>query len=222
MGGPTRGTPHHVDPRGDVPPLIAPAHLQFDAVSVVQMPEVVRLQEHVAELGVREADLAGQAGLHRVLGEHLTDRDVLADIAKELQHRHRCRPLGVVDQGRRVALRAEVQEALQLRLDRGDVVVEFLACEQVALLGAAARVAHHAGSAPGQGEHPMTGVLETTETDLTEEMSDVQRISRRIEADVDADRTRCQPGAQRISVGRVVHQTALLELGDQIHPLILP
>ena len=68
----------------------------------------------------------------------------------------------------------------------------------------------------------MTGVLETTETDLTEEMSDVQRISRRIEADVDADRTRCQPGAQRISVGRVVHQTALLELGDKIHPLILP
>ena len=52
-----------VDAGGDVAPLVGAAHLQLDAVRGVEVPEVVGLQQHVAELGVRDAGLAGQPGL---------------------------------------------------------------------------------------------------------------------------------------------------------------
>ena len=66
----------------DVAPLIRAAHLQLDALRAVEVPEVVGLQEHVAELGERQAAL--EAGLDGVLGEHVRDREVLARVAQEV------------------------------------------------------------------------------------------------------------------------------------------
>src|SRR5207249_11249766 len=43
-----------VDPRGDVAPLIAAAHLDRALFAAKQVQEVVRLEQHVAEFGVRD------------------------------------------------------------------------------------------------------------------------------------------------------------------------
>ena len=47
-----------IDAGGDVAPLIAAAHLQRAAVAIEQLEKVVRLQQQVAELGVRNAVFA--------------------------------------------------------------------------------------------------------------------------------------------------------------------
>jgi hypothetical protein len=60
--------------------LIAAANLQPAVEAVVQHKEVVRLQQGVAELGVRDAILALDSALHRLFGDHGVDGEVLADI----------------------------------------------------------------------------------------------------------------------------------------------
>ena len=49
------GAPDQLDAAGDVAPLVAAAELQGDAVVAVEVEEVHRLQQHVAELGVGDA-----------------------------------------------------------------------------------------------------------------------------------------------------------------------
>ena len=71
------------------------AHLQLDAHRPVQVLEVGRLQEHVAELGERQA--AVEPHLDGVLGEHVRDREVLPDVAQELDQAERAQPVEVVD-----------------------------------------------------------------------------------------------------------------------------
>ena len=72
-------------PGDDVAPLIGAADLDLAAVVLVQPEVVVGLQQHVAELGERDPVLALEARLDRLLGQHLVDRDVLADVAQELE-----------------------------------------------------------------------------------------------------------------------------------------
>ena len=72
-----------VDAREDVAPLVRAADLQLAALVLVQPPVVVGLQQHVRELGVRDAVLALDPGSHRLPGQHLVDGHVLADVAQE-------------------------------------------------------------------------------------------------------------------------------------------
>ena len=70
-----------------------------------QVQVVLALQQQVAELGVGHA-LGGQPPLDRLAGQHDVDREVLADVAQELQHRLRAGPVEVVgDHARRSASR---------------------------------------------------------------------------------------------------------------------
>jgi hypothetical protein len=103
---------------------------------MAQVEEVVGLQEHVAELGVGDAVFALDPRPDRFLGDHLVHRDVLADVAEKVEHPHGGRPVGIVDQRGRERARLEVEDALQLALDAGDVVAQGLPVEQVALLAA--------------------------------------------------------------------------------------
>ena len=113
------GAADEVDAGGDVAPLVRAAHLELDVVVLVQPPEVVGLQEHVAELGVGDAVVALHPGPHRLLGHHLVDGDVLADVPQELEHAHaarssrRCRPASA----RFARAGREVEDALELGLD---------------------------------------------------------------------------------------------------------
>ena len=101
-----------LDPRRDVAPLIAPAELQRHAVAPAELEEVVRLEQHVRELGVRDARVHARA--HRVLLQHVVHGEVLADVAQEVHQVQRVQPLRVVAHARR-ARSLEVEEALELR-----------------------------------------------------------------------------------------------------------
>ncbi len=111
---------------GDVAPLIAAAHLERAAVVQVQAQEVVGLQQHVAELGERQALLALQPRLDRVLGRHVVDGEVLADVAQELDQVELAQPVGVVEQQRRVGHALEGQEVGELDLDSFQVAGKLL------------------------------------------------------------------------------------------------
>ena len=113
--------------------------------------------------------------------------------------------------------RIEVEDALELGLDRGDVVPKGVAVEQVAFLAAAAGVADHAGGAAGQRDRTVTRKLEPAQPELAHQMADVQGVSRRVEPDVDPDRSFRQPRPQDVAVRRVVHEAARLEIRDEVH-----
>ena len=69
--------------------------------------------------------------------------------------------------------------------------------EEVALLGAAARVADHAGRPAGQRERPVAGVLEAAQDQQTDEVADVEAVGGGVAAVVERDRSLGQPGGQR-------------------------
>ena len=69
----------------------------------MQLDEVPRLQEHVAELGERQALLPLlQAGPDRVLANHLVDAEQLPYVAQEIEEAGFGQPVGVVGQDGRL------------------------------------------------------------------------------------------------------------------------
>ena len=81
--------------------------------------------------------------------------------------------------------RVEVDDPAELLLDARHVVVEHVVVEQVALLGATARVADHARGAAGQGDRTVAGILEAAQRDEPDQVADVQAVGRRIAPVVD-------------------------------------
>ncbi len=78
-----------------LPHWSAPPICSSTPIVPVQVGEVVRLQQHVAEFGERQAAL--EPDLDRVLGEHVRDREVLAGVAQEVDQRQLAEPVEVVD-----------------------------------------------------------------------------------------------------------------------------
>ena len=70
-----------------LPHWSAPPICRSTPVRAVQVQEVGRLEGLVAELG--EAHARGEARLDGVLGEHVGHREVLADVAQEVEDGHR-------------------------------------------------------------------------------------------------------------------------------------
>ena len=101
VGAMPGGLAHQFGADRDVAPLVRPAQLQRAVVIEVQAQEVVGLQQHVGELGEREAHVVTvESTLHGVLGDHLVDGEVLTHVAQEVGQRHRRQPVGVVQQQR--------------------------------------------------------------------------------------------------------------------------
>jgi hypothetical protein len=128
------------------------------------------LEQHVAELGVADPVVPLHAGPDAVLGHHHVDREVLADVAEEVEVAHACGPGGVVDHPGRVHRRVEVEEPRELALDAGEVLVQLLPGEEVALGGLARGVADHAGGAPGQGDRVVAVQLEAAQRQLADQV----------------------------------------------------
>ena len=180
---------------------------------LVQPCVVVGLQQHVAELRERDAVLARDAAAHRLLGEHVVDRDVLADVAQELDHADRLGPVAVVDQPCLAGPGLEVEEGRELRLDGTRVAVERVAVEEVALLAAPAGIADHARGPARQRDRQMTGELEAAQQRAAARgcprggcrRSDRSRrtarwgLARAVRA---ARRDPCDPGRARARAGR--------------------
>jgi hypothetical protein len=113
----------------------------------------------------------------------------------------------------------EIDDAGDLLLDCGDVVVQRVVVEEVALLRPAAGIADHPGRAAGEGEGDVTCGLEPPEHDQADQVPVVQAVGGRIAAVVHRDwvTPRRQAGGQRRAVGRVLDETAGLEVGEYIH-----
>ena len=139
--------PDQVDARHDVPELVAPAKLDRASLVAEQVQEVVRLQDHVAELGVADPLLAAlEARRDRVARDHLVHTEVLADVAQHVEVRHAAQPIDIVDDLGRARPR-EVEEAVEDPLLAADIVLDHLAGLQLPLGALAARVADQARAA---------------------------------------------------------------------------
>lgn len=67
----------------------------------------------------------------------------------------------------------------------------------------------------------MAGQLHATEHQLTEQVTDVQRVSRRIESDIDTHRMIREARAELVGRSRVVHEATLVEFGKDVHASML-
>jgi hypothetical protein len=104
--------------------------------------------------------LAFEARAHRVLGHHVIDRQVLADVAQELEEADAACPVGVVDDHGASGAAPEVQETRELRPDTGEVLRDLVVAEQVALDALARRIADHARGAADEDDRLVAGALQ--------------------------------------------------------------
>ena len=157
----------------------------MDACEVV---EVVGLEEHVAELGVADADLAVfHACAHGFFCDHLIDGEVFADVAEEVEEADGAEPVGVVDEACGVGGGVEVEESGELGSDGGDVGGDLVFGEELAFLGFAAGVADAAGGTAGDGDGVVACELEAAEGDERDETAGVEAVGGGVEAAVESD-----------------------------------
>ena len=116
-----------VDTHGDVPPLVAAAHLESTSVALIQLNEVVCLEESVAELRV------GDPGLfvlnpppHGLLLQERVHGEVLANVTQEVDHGDLAEPVQIVDRSSRVGGAFEIEKVLQLPTGRRNVIGRLL------------------------------------------------------------------------------------------------
>ena len=121
------------------------------------MQEVVRLEQHVAELGVREAGL--EPRLHRLLLKHHVHREVLPDVAQEVDEPLGDEPFGVVEQQRGALAGAELEEPRHLIALALEILADLLLGEQRPLARLARRIADEAGAAAHQHDRPVAVAL---------------------------------------------------------------
>jgi hypothetical protein len=205
-----------VDAGGDVAELIGAADLELAPELVAEVGEVVRLHEHVAELGVAEPAFPFQARAHGLLREHHVDGEVLADVPKEFDVSHAAEPVSVVRQDG-AAARFEVEEAADLLPDRCDVLGKLLDRKQVPLFALPGRITHHPRRPAGDDDRTMAGLLEATQRHEADEAADVQGGGRRIEAAVQGDRTLAQARRERVLAGPLMCEAAPAEVVEEVH-----
>src|SRR3954452_11622054 len=150
-------TSDQVEAGDDVAPLIAAAGLQAAAVATVELEVVERLQQHVAELRVGDA-AALEAGADGLSSQHHVDREVLADVAQEVESRHLLGPLDVVREDRGATL--EIDEALELRPHPLQPRADQLLGDELTLGRPPAGVADEPGGTAREHDGAMPGQLE--------------------------------------------------------------
>ncbi len=149
------------------------------------MGEVGRLEEHVAELG--EGESLRQPRLHRVLLEHVRDREVLAHVPQEVEQSHLAQPVQVVDDESLGGAGAEVEEPGELVADGMDVRLDGRPIEKRSLARPTRRVPDQPRR-PADHRHRLAArALEPHQAVDGHEMAHVERAERRVESVVRAD-----------------------------------
>jgi hypothetical protein len=74
--------------------LVAAADLELATFGSEQVPEIVRLNRHVAEFGVADPGL--ETTLDALLLKHEAQGEVLSRVAQKLHQRHLTEPVGVI------------------------------------------------------------------------------------------------------------------------------
>src|SRR6185503_3481565 len=161
----TLHAPDQVDPGSNVAPLITAADLDGALLRAEQVQEVERLEQHVAEFGVRDAAL--DARLHRLLLQHDVDAEMLADVTQEIHEALLRQPLGVVQHDGARLGRVEVEQAGHLVALALQVLADLLLREQRPLAALSARIADQAGAAAHQHDGLVAGQLEVPQPQYT-------------------------------------------------------
>ena len=198
----------------EVAPLVAAARLEGAPVLAVELEVVQPLEQLVAELGVRDALVAGEPRGDGVLLEHLVDPEVLADVAQEVQRRHPRGPVQVVHEDRGV-LAGGVEERAYLLLDPRHPLRGLLLGLQPTLRRRAG-VTDETGRAADEADDPVPGALEVTQDDELDEVAEVQRGCGGVEPAVRSDRPVGECLAQRGLVGGLGHQPPPLQLVEDV------
>src|SRR5262249_9076785 len=148
-----------LNPGRDVAPLVAATELHRAVVLIGEGHEVVRLQDLIAELRVRDTHLRpSHARAHRLSPDHRSQREVLADGEQERNDLEPGQPFGTVDDdGRPEAVEAEERAdlALQALGPGGDLIHRM----ESAFPHLAARIPDQTGPAAYEHDRPMTGDL---------------------------------------------------------------
>ena len=210
-------------PDDQVAPLVAAADLQRAAVPPVQLQEVVGLQDLVAELGV--ADPARfQPGPDRLPAEHLVDREVLADVAEELQRGQRLGPVQVADHQRAGRPGAEKSRnrdtSPRIRSTHSATTSRELSTRSADLplgspISPVAPPTSAIGRCPASWKRRMR--------EQQDEVADVQPGRGRVEPAVERDRAGVERLAQLVEVGGQRDQAAPGQLVDDVgHRSIVP
>ncbi len=178
------------------------------------MEEVGRLQEHVAELGVRDAGaLALEPRTHGVLLDHLIHGEVLAHVAEEVEEAQRLQPFGVVDQNGPPRT-SEVEELLELGPHAFEVGLDLLGGEEVALLVLPTRIADESGRATGHGNGPVPRSLEPAQVAQLQHVADVQAVGRRVEPAVTSQGVPVE-ASEQARIRRLVDEATEFEIGGE-------
>src|SRR5829696_8667947 len=104
-------SPDQLQTGSDVSPLVASADLKRDSITTKELAIIVRLKQHVREFGVGDTGL--HSHLNGFLGEHVVQREVLADFTHEFHCAEWKKPVGVVAHLRCASSR-EIEKFLEL------------------------------------------------------------------------------------------------------------
>ena len=111
----------------------------------------------------------------------------------------------------------EIEQAAELLLHLGDVGIQHLLGEQLALLRLAAGVADGAGGAAGQRDGVMAQQLEAAQRQQRHEVAHVQAVGGRVKAAVKRDGPGADALGQLLRIGAIGQQSAPLEFFQNVH-----
>jgi hypothetical protein len=182
-------------------------------VQVEELHKIVRLKQHVAELGVRDALLAiFQTPAHRFLRHHVVHGEVLADVAQPFQISDGLRPIRVVGHDGGVGS-VKRDEPAELTAHAFHIGRQRFEREQLAFGRTSAGVAHHARGAAHQHDGPVPRALQPGEKQNGQQTAHVQAIGGGVEPDVDGRGRRGQNAFQRLFVADLFQQAAGAQFG---------
>ena len=164
-----------------VSPLVVAAELHIAAVLLEQHVEVVALHDHVVEL--QEGQTALPALLVALEGQHLVYAEACADFSQHVDVVEVHQPVCVVDHDS-LAL-GKIYESAHLLLEAVDIMLNGFRSQHLSHIGLAGGVADHSGAAAQQGDGLVACHLEALHQAQSHEVTYMQGIRGRIEADIE-------------------------------------
>ena len=148
-------------------------------------------------------------------GEHTIHRKVCADFAQKIDVIEVEKPVGIIDENRRV-FALETHKFRHLLLEAIDVVLNGLFCHHRAHIRTSGRVADHCSTATDKNDGTMACVLQTLCDYHLHKMTDVKAVRRRVETDVEGLRTFVEQLFEVFFKNHLFNQSAFAKLVDNV------
>ncbi|MPM87815.1 hypothetical protein SDC9_134915 [bioreactor metagenome] len=200
-----------IDSGDHIAPLILAAELHLAVVIAVQDVKVIRLKNGVIEF--QKTQPAFEAHLHRLLGQHFVDAELIADFAQKIEIFHLGEPVGVVHENRPV----DGDEARQLAAQAIDIVRHLFLGQNRARGQLSRRIADLSGSAADQHDRLVTATLQQPHGHDRQQVADMETAPGRIEAHIERDFFAVEQGGDFFGVGFLVGETAGFQLIVGVH-----